>query len=158
MPRSREGWLSTIRAISEMTEANGCTKAEAATARVKAFELMYRKGISVRDLCGPDPPRSSESFRATPESCKPARPFIRQVFPNEKGKGTFQDIVSIFAICGIAALTVWTMASVLNPESRGYHDPPQSAYHQTEVHKLGAAHSALPDILSMPERVLYSDP
>ena len=53
MPRSREGWLSTIRAISEMTEAHGCTKAEAVTARVKAFELMYKKGISMRDLMAP---------------------------------------------------------------------------------------------------------
>jgi hypothetical protein len=36
-----------------MTEAHGCTKAEAVTARVKAFELMYKKGISMRDLMAP---------------------------------------------------------------------------------------------------------
>jgi hypothetical protein len=56
-----------------MTEVNGCTKAEAATARVKAFELMYKKGIGMRDLMAPVSPRCSESFRVTPESCDPAR-------------------------------------------------------------------------------------
>jgi hypothetical protein len=176
MPRSREDWLSTIRAISEMTEVKGCTKAEAATARVKAFELMYKKGIGMRDLMAPVSLRCSESYRVTPESCDPARrtayeysekhgirsdPFMRQVFSNETGKNPLQGIARIVAVCGIAGLAVWAIASVLSPESRGYDDPPQAAYNQTEINKLAEAHSALPNVLSnpalKPEQVLYSD-
>ena len=172
MPRSREGWLSTIRAISEMTEANGCTKAEAATARVKAFELMYKKGIGMRDLMAPVSARCSQGFRVTPESCDPARrtayeywdkhgirsdPFVRQAFSNETGKNSVQWIPRIFAFCGIAGLAVWAIASVLSPESRGHDDPPQAAYNQTEINKLPEAHSALPKVLGNPEQVLYSD-
>ena len=175
MSRSREGWLSTIRAISEMTEANGCTKAEAATARVKAFELMHKKGISMRDLMDPVSARYSASFRVTPESCDPARaydywekhgirsdPFMSQVFSNERGKNPLRGIARIVAACGIAGLAVWAIASVLNPESCGYDDPPQAAYSQTEVNKLAQADSTLPDVLGnpalKPEQVLYSDP
>jgi hypothetical protein len=176
MSRSREGWLSTIRAISEMTEAHGCTKAEAATARVKAFELMCKKGIAMRDLMAPALPRCSEAFRVTPESCDPARrtayeywekhgkrsdPFMRQVFSNETGKNYRQAIARIVAFCGIAGLAVWAIASVLSPENHGYDDPPQAAYNQTEINKLAEAHSALPNVLGnpdlKPEQVLYSD-
>jgi len=52
MPRSREGWLSTIRAISEMTEAHGCTKAEAVTARVKPVFYSYRHSLLGRSSPG----------------------------------------------------------------------------------------------------------
>src|SRR5271165_5243567 len=141
MPRSREGWLSTIRAISEMTEAHGCTKAEAVTARVKAFELMYKKGISMRDLMAPVSiavPQAS----VTPEPYDPSRvayeyrekrgirpdPFMRQVFSNERGMNPLQRIARIVAVCGIAALAVWTIAAaVLDPESRGYDNAAGSA-------------------------------
>jgi hypothetical protein len=172
MPRSREGWLSTIRAISEMTEANGCTKAEAATARVKAFELMYKKRIGMRDLMAPVSARCSEGFRVTPKSCGPARrtayerrekrgirsdPFMSQVFLNETGKNSLQGLARIVAFCGIAGLAVWAIASVLSPESRGYDDAPRAAYNQTEINKLPEAHSALPNVLGNPEQVLYSD-
>jgi hypothetical protein len=112
MPRSREGWLSTIRAISEMTEAHGCTKAEAVTARVKAFELMYKKGISMRDLMAPVSivvPQAS----VTPEPCDPGRrtayeywekhgirsdPFMSQVFSNERGMNPLQRIARIVEV------------------------------------------------------------
>jgi hypothetical protein len=170
MPRSREGWLSTIRAISEMTEAHGCTKAEAVTARVKAFELMYKKGISMRDLMAPVSivvPQAS----VTPEPCVPGRrtayeyrekhgirsdPFMRQVFSNERGINPLQGIARIVAVCGIAGLAVWTIAAVLAPESRGYHN---SAYNQAEVDQPAEVHSSLRAVRPLkPEQILYSDP
>jgi len=76
-----------------MTEAHGCTKAEAVTARVKAFELMYKKGISMRDLMAPVSIAAPQAS-VTPEPCDPGRrtaceywekhgmrsdPFMRQV-------------------------------------------------------------------------------
>ena len=159
-----------------MTEAHGCTKAEAVTARVKAFELMYKKGICMRDLMAPVSivvPQAS----VTPEPCDPGRrtayeywekhgirsdPFMSQVFSNERGKNPLRGIARIVAACGIAGLAVWAIASVLNPESCGYDDPPQAAYSQTEVNKLAQADSTLPDVLGnpalKPEQVLYSDP
>jgi hypothetical protein len=177
MPRSREGWLSTIRAISEMTEVNGCTKAEAATAQVKAFELMHKKGIGMRDLIAPVSPRCSESFCVTPESCDPVRrtayeywekhgirsdPFTRQVFSNETGKkNPLKGIARIVAVCGIAGVAVWAITWVLSPESPGYADLPQTTYSQREINKLAEAHSALPNVLGnralKPEQIHYSD-
>ena len=173
MPRSREGWLSTIRAISEMTEAHGCTKAEAITARVKAFELMYKKGISMRDLMAPVSifvPQAS----VTPEPCDPGRrtayeywekhgirsdPFMSQVFSNERGMNPLQRIARIVAVCGIAGLAVWTIAAVLDPESRGYDNAAGSAYNQAEVDKPAEAHSSLRAVRPLkPEQILYSDP
>jgi hypothetical protein len=173
MPRSREGWLSTIRAISEMTEAHGCTKAEAITARVKAFELMYKKGISMRDLMAPVSivvPQAS----VTREFCDPARrtayeyrekhgirshPFTKQVFSNERRINPLHSIARNVAICGIACLAVWTIAAVLAPESRGYDNAAGSDYNQTEVNKLAEAHSALRAVKPLkPEQILYSDP
>jgi hypothetical protein len=158
-----------------MTEVNGCTEAEAATARVKAFELMYKKGIGMRDLMAPVSPSCSESLRVAPESCDPARrtayeywekhgirsdPFMRQVLSNDTGNNFLQGIARIVAVCGIAGLAVWA-ASVLSPESRGYDDSPQAAYNQTEINKWAEAHSALPNVLGnpalKPEQVLYSD-
>ena len=47
---AREGLLSTIRALMEMTEARGCTKAEAAIASAKARQLMEKHGISLKAL------------------------------------------------------------------------------------------------------------
>ena len=174
MPRSREGWLSTIRAISEMTEAHGCTKAEAATARVKAFELMYKKGIGMRDLMAPVSARCSEGFRVTPESCDPAirtaykywdkhgirsDPFMSQVFSNERGINPHQGIAGIVAVCGIAGLAVWTIVAVLAPESRPYDNAAGSAYNQAEVDKPAEAHSSLRAVRPLkPEQILYSDP
>src|SRR5208282_450406 len=175
MPRSREGWLSTIRAISEMTEARGCTKAEAATARVKAFELMYKKGITTRDLMAPVFPLVPEAS-VTPEPYDPNRvaydywkkhgnrsdPFGSQVFSNERSINPFQGIARIFAVCGIAGLAVWIFAAVLSPESRGYHDATGIAYDRTENNNRAEGHSSLravparPDL--KPEQILYSHP
>ena len=53
---TRESLLSTIRALLEMTEACGCTKAEAAAARAKAFDLMERYRLTIKDLiCSAEP-------------------------------------------------------------------------------------------------------
>ena len=170
MPRSREGWLSTIRAISEMTEAHGCTKAEAVTARVKAFELMYKKGISMRDLMAPVSivvPQAS----VTPGPYDPSRvaydywkkhgirsdPFVSQVFSNERGINPFQRIARIFAVCGIAGLAVWAIAAVLDPESSGYDSAAGSAYNQAEVDQPAEVHSSLRAVQPLkPEQTLYS--
>ena len=175
MPRSKEGWLSTIRAISEMTEARGCTKAEAATARVKAFELMYKKGITMRDLMGsvsvlvPQAP-------VTPEPCDPSRvahdyckkhgirsdPFARQAFSKQRSINPFRRIARIFAVCGIAGLAVWAIAAVLSHGSRGYDDATGIAYNQTENNNRAEVHFSLRAALAKPalkpEQILYSDP
>jgi hypothetical protein len=169
MPRSREGWLSTIRAISEMTEAHGCTKAEAVTARVKAFELMYKKGISMRDLMAPvsivvpqaeprDPGRRTAYEYCGKHGIR-SDPFTRQVFSNERGMNPLQRIARIVAVCGIAGLAVWAIAAVLDPESRGYDNAAGSAYNQAEVDKPAEAHSSLRAVRPLKlEQILYSDP
>ena len=169
MPRSREGWLSTIRAISEMTEAHGCTKAEAVTARVKAFELMYKKGISMRDLMAPvsigvppaepfDPGRRT-AYEYWEKHSLRSDPFMSQVFSNERGINPHQGIAGIVAVCGIAGLAVWTIVAVLVPESRPYGNAAGSAYNQAEVDKPAEAHSSLRAVRPLkPEQILYSDP
>jgi hypothetical protein len=50
MTSTKESALSTVRALLQMTEARGCTRAEAAAARAKAFELIEKYGIGLEDL------------------------------------------------------------------------------------------------------------
>jgi Protein of unknown function (DUF2786) len=50
MTPARERLLSTIRALMEMTEARGCTRAEAAIASAKARQLMDKHGVGLKDL------------------------------------------------------------------------------------------------------------
>jgi hypothetical protein len=65
MTHSRESLLSTIRSLLEMTEARGCTKPEAFAASSKAFELMYKYGINLKDLAIPDTPSAACGVAAT---------------------------------------------------------------------------------------------
>jgi hypothetical protein len=84
---------------------------------------------------------------------------MRQVFSNERGINPLQGIARIVAVCGIAGLAVWTIAAVLDPESRGYDNAAGSAYNQAEVDKPAEAHSSLRAVRPLkPEQILYSDP
>jgi hypothetical protein len=70
MVQTKERLLSTIRALLEMTEARGCTKAEAAAASTKALELMCKYGISLNDLTAPVPPQTFSPSATTAQARK----------------------------------------------------------------------------------------
>jgi hypothetical protein len=76
---STERSLATIRHLLEMTESRGCTQAEAAVARAKAFSLMDTHGISLKDLVS-QPFTNSTAARTAPVPQPQAsrRPAARQ--------------------------------------------------------------------------------
>jgi len=136
---------------------------------------MYKKGITMRDLMAPVFPLVPQAS-VTPEPYDPncvayeyrekrgirSDPFMRQVFSNERGMNPLQRVAWIVALCGIAGLAVWTIAAVLDPESRGYNDAASIGYDRTENNNRAEAHSSFravpagPDL--KPEQILYSGP
>lgn len=150
MPRSREGLLSAIRAMSEMTEARGCTQAEAKTARVKAFELMYKHRINMRDLMTPRYPTVPQ-VPLTPEPSRraaydhweeyriyPNDAFAKRTFSRKPSDGGAVTGGAVFVVgCGITALAVWVIATF----SAGWVNQPSSAREQ--IAKLAEARDEL---------------
>ena len=55
-PISKDGLAQKLRALQNMTVANGCTESEALVAAAKAAELLERYGLSLEELkaAGPD--------------------------------------------------------------------------------------------------------
>jgi hypothetical protein len=128
MAHSRESLLSTIRSLLEMTEARGCTKPEASAASSKAFELMYKYGISLKDLSTPaTPPAASIRQPQTHQYYSDA--FVKEVFSARSPRNTATSRFARFvAGYGIAGLAVWVIAAILNPLMRGYNDPAARDY------------------------------
>jgi hypothetical protein len=86
MTPAREGLLSTIRALMEMTEARGCTKAEAAIASAKARQLMEKHGISLKALAlsaGITGAHASAEPRREPFQRTRSREYRGDAFVNE---------------------------------------------------------------------------
>jgi hypothetical protein len=48
--RSKDGLAQKLRALQNMTVANGCTESEALVAAAKAAELLERYGLSLEEL------------------------------------------------------------------------------------------------------------
>jgi hypothetical protein len=49
-PISKDGLAQKLRALQNMTVANGCTESEALVAAAKAAELLERYGLSLEEL------------------------------------------------------------------------------------------------------------
>jgi hypothetical protein len=49
-PISKDGLAQKLRALQNMTVANGCTESEALVAAAKAAELLERYGLSLQEL------------------------------------------------------------------------------------------------------------
>lgn len=89
MTPARDGLLSTIRALLQMTEARGCTKAEAAIASAKAKQLMDKHGVRLKALT---------PFAGTPGARGPAEhrpePFQRR---SDYKHGSDVNVEEVFA-------------------------------------------------------------
>jgi hypothetical protein len=148
---TKEGLHSTIRALLEMTESRGCTKAEAALARGKALNLMRKYGVSVEDLTQPSP------FAAAPQAAAAAPPvspawqktdpgrraaydywsthgfysddaFVREVFSRRSARGRkplprVARIIAGFGIAGLAVLIMGDIGQMFTPEVRATAPP-----------------------------------
>jgi hypothetical protein len=122
MRPAREGLLSTIRALMEMTEARGCTRAEAAIASAKARQLMDKHGVSSKELAlsagitgahAPAEPRREPSRRPwTYEYCSDA--FVTEVSAG-KGRrwrwGPFRRAVRVVAGYAAVGFGIWAIAA-----------------------------------------------
>jgi hypothetical protein len=137
---TKEGLLSTIRALLEMTEARGCTKAEAAVARNKALNLMRKYGVSVEDLATRSspvaPPKVAPS--TTPETDFGRRAaheywsvndvyssdgFVREDFSRKSPQGwraRADAVARKIAGYAIAGFAVWIIAMGVGQEGTGY--------------------------------------
>jgi hypothetical protein len=169
----REGLLSTIRALMEMTEARGCTRAEAAIARAKARQLMDKHGVSLKELApfagitgsrAPAKPRQEPSQRpGAYEYCSEA--FVNGVFAAKGRKWTwepFRRAGGVLAGYAAVGFGIWTIAAfdiapsqqdhlykygqgVSNAEEPGLsHDFSSQAW--AEISKLEQGHDGLPAV------------
>ena len=161
MIQTRESLLSTIRALLEMTEARGCTKAEAGTARAKAFELIDKHGVSLNDLLSipspiswappapanpetrpePDPDqRRASKHRSTP-GVYSNEAFVQGVVSHKRGGGDPSSRLASMAVgFGFIALVCWLAATFyesLNDGGRslkaGYVFSPSPAQSQSAI-------------------------
>ena len=129
MTHSRESLLSTVRSLLEMTEARGCTKPEAFAASSKAFELMYKYGINLKDLATPPTPPNACGVPAPQAHQYYSDLFVHEVFSARYARNTATSRVARFVVgYGIAGLAVWMIAATLNPSMRGYDDPAAKDY------------------------------
>jgi hypothetical protein len=112
--QTRESLLSTVRALLEMTEAHGCTKAEAAVASAKAFELMYKHGVSLKELTLQAP---SRPMLATPAPA-PTRAKVRTPFRRRA-----KVVAYSFAVCLFGLIAVPLTAPDLHPGRQALSPP-----------------------------------
>jgi hypothetical protein len=107
MNQSRERSLCTIRRLLEMTESRGCTKAEAAVARAKAFALMDAHGISLKELVSQPstPPPSPASSRPTPTPHGPWSGGATKTRSAGYRKASFAQIVG-FLVFAVVFVTI----------------------------------------------------
>src|ERR1700727_2470187 len=87
MRPAREGLLSTIRALMEMTESRGCTGAEAAIASAKARQLMDKHDVTLKELLS-----SAGTVEAHPPT-EPRQKSSRRPRTYEYGGDTFKNEV-----------------------------------------------------------------
>jgi hypothetical protein len=122
MTPAREALLSTIRALMEMTEARGCTRAEAAIASAKARQLMDKHGISLKEflvsarITAVSP---SGEPRQEPSRRHPAYEYCSNAFVNEASGARrrtwtwepFRRAGRIFAGYAAVGFVIWAIAA-----------------------------------------------
>jgi len=146
---TKEGLLSTIRALLEMTESRGCTKAEAAVARGKALKLMRKFGVSVEDLTQPSPfaaPPQAAPVKTARQETDPGRraakdywsthgvyseEFVKEVFSRRSTRGwqplpRAARIIAGFGIAGLAVLIIGDIGQMFTPDVRAAAPPTAS--------------------------------
>lgn len=148
MTRTKEGLLSTIRALLDMTESRGCTKAEAAAARDKALNLMRKYEVSVEDLAEAC---SSAALPQTAVAAPPVSPaweetdqgrraaydyygfysddaFVREVFSDRFARGRkplsrVAGVIIGFGIAGLAVFIIGEIGQMFTPDPGGVAAP-----------------------------------
>jgi hypothetical protein len=135
MTPTRESLLSTIRALLEMTEARGCTEAEAALAEAKALDLMVKYGVSLNDLvsnpCHPSQTSATPQAPVTPELWQEPDPDKRRAYEHWSTYGVYSNdadvkgafsrkaarwnpihlVARFVAGCGLFALACWAFGT-----------------------------------------------
>ena len=151
MTPTREGLLTTIRALLEMTERRGCTKAEAAAARSKAVNLMRKYDISVEDLWPPPavggPPQTAAAASSVSPAWQETDPaiskgyddwsthgvysddvFVRESFScrSVRGRKPLSPVARVIAGCAVAGLVVFIIGDIsqlFTPDTGGAAAP-----------------------------------
>jgi hypothetical protein len=143
---TKQRLISTVRALLEKTEARGCTMAEAAAARAKAFELMNNYGLSLNDLLSsqsqaaatlhaPLTPEASQKVSSDQRRTSGYRSagvvyssdaFEQEVLCRRRGvRNPFCRFASVVAGLGFIALACWVFGTFC--ESQDDPGKPQKA-------------------------------
>jgi hypothetical protein len=176
MTSTKESAHSTIRALLQMTEARGCTRAEAAAARAKAFELMEKYGIGLEDLHpGSQTPTAGGPYQEPDPDERRAYEnwsthgvhsdaFVREVFAQKHGSEAGSRGIGRVArfVAGYVAVgcLIWAFAafySAVAPDSQSLryfeqHAPktvqPRDLSPEVwaEIDRLSKAHDGLPPL------------
>jgi hypothetical protein len=132
MRPAREGLLSTIRALMEMTESRGCTGAEAAIASAKARQLMDKHDVTLKELLSSA--GTMEAHSPTEPRQKPSRrprtyEFRGDAFANEGFTGKrkswnwepLKRACRVLAGYGAVGFGIWAIAAFQITPSQQEH-------------------------------------
>jgi Protein of unknown function (DUF2786) len=122
MRPAREGLLSTIRALMQMTESRGCTGAEAAIASAKARQLMNKHDVTLKELLSSAGTMGAHAHTESPQ--KPYRrprtyeyrsdAFANEVFAAKRKSWTWEPLKrACHVLAGYAAVGfgIWAIAA-----------------------------------------------
>jgi hypothetical protein len=122
MRPAREGLLTTIRALMEMTESRGCTKAEAAIANAKARQLIDKHDVTLEELAtsvgtveahAPTEPRQKPSRRPRTDEYR-GDAFAHEVFAGKQRSWNWEPLkraCRIFAGYAAVGFGIWAIAA-----------------------------------------------
>jgi hypothetical protein len=132
MRPAREGLLSTIRALMEMTESRGCTGAEAAIASAKARQLMDKHDVTLKELLSsagtmgvhaPAEPRQKPCRQPRAYEYR-GDAFANDVFAGKRKSWTWEHLkraCRVFAGYGAVGFGIWAIAAFQITPSQQEH-------------------------------------
>ena len=118
-PISKDGLAQKLRALQNMTVANGCTESEALVAAAKAAELLERYGLSLQELKAAAPDHVCDSDSVTKIWLSRTRTDVRLTFFGLKAD--VQIASYLFTVFRTALETEWAIYWASHKEEHPCH-------------------------------------